>query len=149
VDILLEIQHSNQVIDARRAAVKVADEIGFSSFDRTVIAVVVSELARNILIHAGTGEILIKGRDEGITIVARDRGTGISMPAEAFQPGHGLFAVWRGMDQLTIAPRKDGHGTWITATKRLRRDAAQTKGCSAPMTPCRAKQAPRSRFSAA
>src|SRR5213596_316723 len=59
----------------------VANELGFSSGDATLIATAISELARNIVSYARKGLITIKkvnGHNrEGIAVIAADEGPGI------------------------------------------------------------------------
>jgi hypothetical protein len=72
----------------------VALQLGFSRTDATFVATAISEIARNITAHAGSGEITIasiseNGRD-GMVVIARDDGPGIAdVPAvmrRAFAP---------------------------------------------------------------
>ncbi len=95
-----------------------------------MIATAVSELARNILKYADSGEIRLrvvaKGFRRGIEVVAEDRGPGISNPDEALKDhfsssgtlGLGLPGVKRMMDefQLESAPQQ---GTRVTVRKWL------------------------------
>ncbi len=113
---------------ASEKAKTISKEIGFSEVDQTKIAIVTSELARNIIIHAmGKGRITISCLTDpkpGILIIAQDQGPGIPNAAEAIENsqsskkglGIGLGAVKRLMDQLTIET-KLGEGTTITAMK--------------------------------
>ncbi len=56
-------------------------ELGFSNYDTTRIVTAASELARNILKYAGTGNVgyskLVDGAKLGVEFVARDNGPGI------------------------------------------------------------------------
>ena len=117
--------------DASRAALVSAQfslEAGFDETPSRMIATAVSELARNILKYAGTGEIRLRrveGRQgRGIQIEAVDRGPGIANPEEAMQDhfssggtlGLGLPGVKRLMDEFSIEA-KPGEGTHVTAIK--------------------------------
>jgi serine/threonine-protein kinase RsbT len=70
--------------DVARAVVeasRIARRYEFSESDANKLATAVSELARNIIKYAGSGEVLIgavthSGRD-GIEVLVRDRGPGI------------------------------------------------------------------------
>ncbi|MBI4312688.1 MAG: anti-sigma regulatory factor [Chloroflexi bacterium] len=116
------------VLAAHRRARTVAAAIGFAGSDLTMIATVVSELARNIVLHAGTGEILMaatkQGRCSGIEIVARDKGPGIRDVAQAMRAGYstagslglGLAAVQKAADEFQITSRQ-GEGTTVTVRK--------------------------------
>src|SRR5688572_8834425 len=72
-----------EIVNARRQGRSLAEEMGFSATDATLVATAISELARNIVHYAGGGEILLgkvngKDRPAGIAIIARDSGPGIS-----------------------------------------------------------------------
>ncbi len=57
-------------------------ELGFSNYEVTRMITAASELARNILKYAGTGDVsyskLIDGAKLGVEFVARDKGPGIA-----------------------------------------------------------------------
>ena len=108
--------------------------LGFSPSQATVIATVVSELARNIAVHAGCGEIVIErvqqcdlrmpGGRTGIRITACDNGPGISdvelALVEGFSTtggmGLGLAAARRAMDGFNIESAPGG-GTTVVVVK--------------------------------
>ena len=105
-------------------------EAGFDETPSRMIATVVSELVRNILKYAGTGEIRLRqvkrtgGR--GIEIEAVDRGPGIADCEAAMRDhfssggtlGLGLPGVRRMMDEFTLESTP-GKGTRVTARKWL------------------------------
>jgi serine/threonine-protein kinase RsbT len=117
------------VVRARQEGRSQAARIGFVGSDLTVIATAISELARNILEYAQSGEILCgpcgNGRP-GIVIVARDLGPGISDLPRALQPGFttgkglgmGLPGVRRLMDEFDIVSTS-GEGTTVRVRKWL------------------------------
>jgi serine/threonine-protein kinase RsbT len=124
----IPIQSSQDILEARKRGRELAAELRFSSIDRTLIATAISELARNIVLYAGQGEIHLS-RDErlgstGIVIIASDRGPGIRDMRNALQEGHsasrglglGLPGVKRIMDEFDIqsTPRQ---GTTVTVKK--------------------------------
>ena len=45
---------------ARRTAITLASKLGFGPVDRTKVATAVSELARNIVMYAGNGEVRLQ-----------------------------------------------------------------------------------------
>jgi serine/threonine-protein kinase RsbT len=103
-------------------------EAGFDETPSHMIATAVSELARNILKYAGSGEIRlrrVKGpRRCGIEIEAIDRGPGIA-DCEAAMLDHvstggtlglGLPGVKRMMDEFSLESTP-GEGTRVTARK--------------------------------
>jgi serine/threonine-protein kinase RsbT len=122
-----------EIVNARRQGRSLAEEMGFSATDATLVATAISELARNIVHYAGSGEILIgkvNGADspQGIAIIARDSGPGISDLQLAMRDGFstsgglglGLPGVRRIMDEFDIDSRMGG-GTTVTTIKWKRR----------------------------
>jgi anti-sigma regulatory factor (Ser/Thr protein kinase) len=118
----------NSETDITRAVVetnRAARAQGFPQHDVQKAATAVSELARNIIKYAGSGEILIGGcgaeGKDGLEVTARDRGPGIEDVDEALRDhfssggtlGLGLPGVRRMMDEFEIdsAP---GKGTRVT-----------------------------------
>jgi serine/threonine-protein kinase RsbT len=103
-------------------------EAGFGETPSQMIATSVSELVRNILKYAGTGEIRLrrvkKMGGRGIEIEAIDQGPGIVDCDAAMQDhfsssgtlGLGLPAVKRMMDEFSLVS-KPGEGTKVTARK--------------------------------
>jgi len=124
----IAINSDTDIVAARAQGRKLAGQLGFNSTDATVIATAVSEVARNIVQHAGQGQIEFdEVRDQnrvGIRIVARDRGPGIADVEKALQPGYstssslglGLPGAKRLMDAFDIKS-EPGKGTTVTMTK--------------------------------
>ncbi len=106
----------------------IATALGFDDIDRTRIEIAVLELTRNILTHAGSGELVIElvedGERRGIAIEARDQGPGIADIALALRDGYstaqtlgaGLPGVRRLMDEFHIESTV-GVGTRVRAVK--------------------------------
>ncbi len=102
--------------------------MGFSSTDLTLIATAISELARNIVLYAKSGEIHLSsiehGDKRGIAVVARDEGPGIPDIRRALQDGYstsrslglGLPGVRRLMDEFEIVSEVN-RGTRVTVKK--------------------------------
>lgn len=111
---------------------RLATQLGFNHADQTRIEIVILELARNILAHAGTGELELRSIEHqgrhGIEVIASDQGPGIADPELALQDGFstahtlgaGLPGVRRLMDEfeLTTAPQQ---GTRVRAVRWLPR----------------------------
>ena len=108
--------------DAAKAAAKArafAAAIGFGQNECEEIALAVSELAGNLVKHAGEGELrlesLISADRAGIQIISQDRGPGIRNAEHALEDGYstagslgnGLGAVNRLMDVLEFFPLPD------------------------------------------
>jgi serine/threonine-protein kinase RsbT len=115
------------VVAARQAAREVATRLEFSTTDVTLIATAVSEIARNIVRFADSGEVVVTELHEprtGISIVARDAGPGIPDVDQALQDGYstyrglglGLPGARRLMDEFAVVS-ETGRGTTVTMTK--------------------------------
>jgi serine/threonine-protein kinase RsbT len=126
----IEIGSAADIVTARERGRALAGSLGFSGSDLTVIATVISELARNIIEYATTGTIVLEPVDRngrpGMGIEARDQGPGIediaralsaSCPSEAGM-GLGLSGVRRMVDEFEVASRP-GEGTTVTVRKWL------------------------------
>ena len=123
----LSVRIESDILAARQHGREVAEHVGFSGSDLALIATAISEVARNIVVHAGGGAIMISeladGR-AGIEIVARDDGPGILDIDLAMQDGYstvsslglGLPGARRLMDEFTIESQ-DGHGTTVVMRK--------------------------------
>ena len=120
------------VVAARQAAREVATRLEFSTTDVTLIATAVSEIARNIVRFADSGEVVVTELQEprkGISVVARDAGPGIPDVDQALQDGYstyqglglGLPGARRLMDEFAVVS-ETGRGTTVTMTK-WRREA--------------------------
>jgi len=124
------ISSSADIVTARQRGRALAAALGFSGSDLTVIATAISELARNIIEYATTGEIVLSQDDSdgrpGIVIVARDEGPGIPDVSRALSAGYstgpglglGLPGVRRLMDDFEITS-DTGHGTTVAVRKWL------------------------------
>jgi len=118
----------NDIVNARQEGRALAQELGFSGSETTLIAAAISEVARNIVEHARQGEITLttiqNGNRNGIKIVARDTGPGIPDISQAMQygfstrnrPGVGLPGAKWLMDEFDIES-KVGQGTVVTMKK--------------------------------
>ena len=133
-DIRVSIEADADMLPARAEGRALADRLGFSRTDATLIATAISEIARNILRHAGSGEIILtevnKDGRRGLSVVARDDGPGIRDVAAAIQEGYsgvnggsglGLPGARRLMDDFDIVSAV-GEGTTVTMRKWRTRD---------------------------
>ncbi len=131
----LSVRLESDILAARQHGREVAEQVGFSGSDLALIATAISEIARNIVVHAGGGAIMISeladGRT-GIEIVARDDGPGILDIDLAMQDGYstvaslglGLPGARRLMDEFTIESQ-EGHGTTVVMRKWIRPQPAR------------------------
>ena len=132
-EIRFEIARDADLVPARAEARALALAQGFSRTDATLIATAVSEVARNIVVHVGRGEIVIGAvQDElrcGVVVIARDEGPGIRDIEAALEHGYagrgglgiGLPGARRLMDELHVESELD-RGTTVTMTKWRVRD---------------------------
>lgn len=127
-EIQVPINSDQDIVTARQQGRLLAAALGFSSGDATLIATAISELARNIVTYAKSGEIRLAvinddGR-QGIQLVAQDQGPGISDIPQALRDGFstsgslglGLPGVRRLVDEFEIVSEKN-HGTTVRAQK--------------------------------
>ena len=118
-------------LDARRAALEATQyalDAGFPETGSRMIATAVSELVRNILKYAGSGEIWLRQvegrRGRGVEIEAADQGPGIADVEAAMRDhysssgtlGLGLPGVKRLMDEFAVESNP-GEGTRVKAVK--------------------------------
>lgn len=121
----VEIADSSQVSEARRVATAQAAALELNETERGRLAVVVTELANNVLRHGGGGAVLIDSRDRGVNVLALDKGAGIKNLAECMRDGYstggtagqGLGAVAR-MAEVFDIYSTPGHGTAVYAEVR-------------------------------
>lgn len=116
------------IIHARQTGRAEASKLGFSSTDLTLIATAISELARNIVMYAQQGEVILRfvrtSEKQGIIIIAKDQGPGMTDLRQALQDGYstsrslglGLPGVRRLMDEFEIES-EPGQGTVVTIKK--------------------------------
>ena len=120
----LEILDSSHVGECRRLAQRLAELNKFNPTSFGRVGIVATELATNLLRHAGSGEILIQLVSDGPTVdlelVAIDRGPGIPDIARSLEdgfstagtPGNGLGAVSR-MSSTFDVHSSAGKGTVV------------------------------------
>ena len=122
------IRDEYDIVCARSVAEQMAAEIGLGIGDQSRLATAVSELAQNIVRHAGGGvvdfqQICQEGKS-GLEIVAVDSGPGIPDMELAMQDGYttgegsgeGLPSTKRLVDEFEIDSRP-GMGTTVTIRK--------------------------------
>jgi serine/threonine-protein kinase RsbT len=127
-ELVVPIRAHGDVVLARQRVRGVVSDLRFSSSELTVIATAISEVARNIVTYAGTGEIVLRvvqrGQQRGLLVIARDRGPGIADVEKAMEDGYstsrglglGLPGSKRLMDEFELVSEV-GRGTEITMTK--------------------------------
>jgi anti-sigma regulatory factor (Ser/Thr protein kinase) len=128
----LPIASEADVVNARAEGRALALRLGFSRTDATLIATAISEIARNIIVHVGAGELrlssVVEDTRRGLIVVAKDSGPGIRDLDSALTLGYasrgglglGLPGARRLMDEFHI--ESDSDGTTVTMTKWRVRD---------------------------
>jgi serine/threonine-protein kinase RsbT len=131
-EILVAVLQESDVVTARQKGREVSQRLGFTGSDLTIIATAISEIARNIVVHAHQGEITLSavttGSRRGISVAARDSGPGIPDITAAMRDGFstgdrslglGLPGARRLMDEFEIQSEV-GVGTTVIMRKWLR-----------------------------
>ncbi len=125
---VIAIQSDLDIVTARSTARDVARGVGFGPIDQARIATAVSELARNIFVHAKSGHMTVRGIEQGgrkgIELEFRDKGPGIANIEQALEDGFstvqsmgmGLPGAKRLMDEFNIHSTV-GIGTTILCRK--------------------------------
>jgi serine/threonine-protein kinase RsbT len=126
--VVLHISHDSDIAVARRAVREIGVQAGLSKLAIAALSTAVTEIARNILVHAGTGEVEIGAVAEwprhGVSVTARDNGPGIQNLAQAMCDGLstrgglglGLSSAQRLVDEFDIESTIGG-GTTVMLRK--------------------------------
>jgi anti-sigma regulatory factor (Ser/Thr protein kinase) len=129
------VSDPSQIAEARRVAVAQARAASVDEAATGRIALVATEMATNILKHAGTGEIVIGSfadqEGAGLELLSLDKGKGIADISRSLEdgyssagsPGSGLGAMRRQSDRFAIWSRP-GLGTAVMARFISRGDRA-------------------------
>lgn len=124
------LDSDQDLIEVRKYGRSLATKFEFSSFSQTLIATAISEICRNVIEHAGSGEVTIgvdRERDSPcISIMVKDSGPGIENLKKALQEGFsegkgfgiGLSGTKRIMDEFDIRSNPRG-GTTVKMCKYL------------------------------
>lgn len=122
----VQIASEEDILLARRLGRELVSQANFTALDSTLIVTAISELARNILQHAGQGTIMIgivRQEDNiGVIVVAQDSGPGIHDVKMALRDGFstsgslglGLPGVRRIADEFDVVSHPN-LGTTVTA----------------------------------
>jgi serine/threonine-protein kinase RsbT len=131
VEATIEVSSDADIVVARQQGRALAAKIGFNQVELTMIVTAISELARNIVLYAGHGQICLQIERNhhmtGIVVIASDKGPGIRDVKLAMQDGYstsgglglGLPGIQRLMEECRIESTL-GQGTTITV-KRWKR----------------------------
>jgi serine/threonine-protein kinase RsbT len=132
-EVRVPITSDADLVTARAEARAMAERLGFPRPDPTLIATAISEIARNIVVHVGRGEIILEPFGDadryGLVVTARDEGPGIRDVEAALRDeysgrgglGLGLAGARRLMDDFEVSSDPDT-GTTVTMRKWRFRD---------------------------
>ncbi|MBE9158005.1 SpoIIE family protein phosphatase [Nodosilinea sp. LEGE 06152] len=110
----IAITEPSQTGEARRAALALATRLGFEETERGKVGILVTEVASNLILHAGGGVIVLRAiaQDDilGIEVLGLDQGSGMMEVEECLQDGfsttgtagNGLGAIRRLADFFDI-----------------------------------------------
>lgn len=132
-EVRVAINTDADLVTARAEGRAMAQRLGFPRPDPTLIATAISEVARNIVMHAGRGEIILRPWEDtnryGLEVIATDDGPGIRDVEAALREdysargglGLGLPGARRLMDDFALESDA-GSGTTVTMHKWRFRD---------------------------
>ncbi|MDR3633043.1 MAG: ATP-binding protein/SpoIIE family protein phosphatase [Isosphaeraceae bacterium] len=112
--VLLAMDDTSSVGEARRTAVAMAKNQGFDESGQGRVAIVATEAASNLVKHAKAGELVLRELDDdpsgGVEILSLDKGPGMADVSRfitdgvstAGTPGNGLGAIARLSDSFAI-----------------------------------------------
>jgi serine/threonine-protein kinase RsbT len=127
-DTSVPIEHEGDIVTARQKGRELAAASGLSVTEQTLVATAISEVARNIVVYAQRGEVVLAALEDhgrrGVLVVARDDGPGIANPELAMRDGYsssnslgmGLPGAKRLMDEFELSSTV-GKGTTVTMRK--------------------------------
>lgn len=127
----LPVATESDVVTIRKRVRELGQRNGLDSFATVAITTAVSELARNVLVHAKQGQATIEELDNnsrrGLRIAFRDRGPGIPDIDRVLAGGYstakslglGVSGSRRLVDEFHIESQV-GQGTVVTVTKWAR-----------------------------
>src|SRR6266481_1714490 len=139
--IVVTVNNTGEARSTTLAAKTLAQSMGFTPAASEEIALATSELATNLIKHAGGGDIQLNpldtGGSNGIEIVSEDKGPGIVDVERALADGYstvgslgvGLGAVNRLMDALQFSPGPLG-GLRVVCRRWVRTTDRSAPGCS-------------------
>lgn len=129
------IRDESDLAVARRRVRELGLQQGLPEASIAALATAVTEIARNIIVHAGCGEMSFAAagdaRRHGVVVVARDAGPGISNVEQAMQDGYstggglglGLAGAQRLVDEFEL---ESIVGFGVTITLRQWGDAQRS-----------------------
>lgn len=114
------VTESSQAGHVRRLAAALAGRLGFSAEDQGRVALVASEVAKNLVAHAREGQVLLRelyaGSHVGVELIALDKGPGMEDVQRCLEDGYstagtagkGLGAIRRQSNLFDLYSRPEG-----------------------------------------
>ena len=118
----------------RRGATAFAAEAGASDDLAHAVALAVSEIVTNAVVHAYAGRepgrVTVRCRADGDRVVVEvvDEGGGVAARADSPGIGHGLAVVGALAHTLEVEPRRDGPGIIVTMSFAAAAQAPEVRG---------------------
>jgi anti-sigma regulatory factor (Ser/Thr protein kinase) len=141
---LVAVTDPSSVGQVRRLALSTAQRLGLDETRAGEMALLATEVSRNVLVHGGGGEVIITGfkhNDKALgRILALDRGPGIPDVAKAMEdgfstngtPGGGLGAMKRIASELEIFTARTGTVVLVEVGDDPHADGLQIAGMAVP-----------------
>jgi anti-sigma regulatory factor (Ser/Thr protein kinase) len=121
---VIAVQQATDAAEARRLAMARAERLSFDESEAGKLALVVTEISKNLLKHAAGGDLFLRTMQSGsgVEVLALDKGPGIEDVGRCFEDGYstagtsgtGLGAVARLSDAHDVYSRR-GQGTVLMA----------------------------------
>ena len=141
---LIAISDASSVGQVRRAALAIAQRLGLDETRAGELALLATEMGRNVLLHGGGGEVIVVGdkhEDKALArILALDRGPGISDVARAMTDGFstngtlggGMGAMKRIASRMEIFTARTGTIVLVELGNAIEAEGVQIAGTAVP-----------------
>ena len=138
------IRDATSVGEARRTAAAAAAKLGLSETRAGELAILTTEVSRNVLLHGGGGQVIVSAFRDQVDSVARilalDKGSGIENLARAMNDGYstagtmgaGLGAMKRLASRFEVFTAKSGTVVLLELGALNQQDHVQTAGVTLP-----------------
>jgi serine/threonine-protein kinase RsbT len=138
-EVRVAINADADLVTARAEGRAMAERLGFPRPDPTLIATAISEVARNIVVHVGCGEIVLRPFEDanryGVVVIAKDEGPGIRDVEAAVQDdysgkggrGRGRPGARRPMEDVDIENSAHSRPTLTMRKWRFRDELAELR----------------------
>lgn len=138
------ITDTSSIGEARRRGLLVTERLGFDEVRSGEFALLVTEMARNVLTHGGGGQTIIAGSRNAhgpmVRLLGLDKGPGISDVPRAMNDGYstagtmgaGLGAMQRIASQMEIFTNQSGTIVMAEISSKEPREGVQVAGIAIP-----------------